>query len=151
MSKSRRITDSRLNPEKTSKFFITLNTNKPCRSVEYANVLMEQLQDLFDNQIVPHLADYLIVYIKENGHERQLNGSPEDFIFTQEDVDYTIEIGDKQHRLHLHGIITFKHDSRVNLKFNLTKLRRDLPPSRLYIYFIPDATFNILKYIKKSL
>lgn len=103
--------------ERSSSFLITLNPNKPVHNIEEpsAKALALRLQAVGD-YIIDNIPTF-IKFVDDTGTE--VKSSMRDH-YLKKISDITdqygaVEIGDKQHRLHLHVTFTVHHTTRVQI------------------------------------
>lgn len=93
---------------RVSKFFITINSNKVARDLDEANATADCLKKAFQAAFKEHIEDMV----------RMPDPFTPEFVKAV-DLKYAAEIGPKQDRIHLHGIVTFKHHSHIQLRYKV--------------------------------
>src|SRR5579885_496161 len=120
--------------EHVSRFFITINTNKT--DIKQIKPLKQAYEGFYQN------LDRFITYL-----------DPSNKMINEITDDPVIGIGKTYNRVHIHSLITIKHNSKIHLNFD--KIRKYFSKYLGYtIHFdcraVKDFEINIKQYLMKN-
>lgn len=123
----------------SSRFFVTINSNQT--SSKYKGLLHDAYNDFVEN--IEHFIKY-----KEDSHDKGWDK------IKSIDFDQVLEVGDEQHRQHLHSFVDFKHNTKLQLDLNMMRYYfskyLDLPSIHLDVKYVSDDKTSIDNYLRKE-
>jgi hypothetical protein len=131
---------------KRSNFLLTINTNK---SIAIDAADLQTKVAAFDksiNEILANINQYLKIPEGDDWNDENK--------FRDVDIQYTIEVGHKQRRLHIHILMKFTHFSKIQLDYEKikSKICNDIGLSNVYMLnklIRNNGSENILDYLGK--
>lgn len=140
---------------KKSSFLITMNTNQAFQG----NELIKGKED--HKKIIVDVCNNIFTFLKQYNEGKTQDGKkfmklvPTNQSDVKEDIKVSsmLEVGDKNHRLHSHTMITLTHDKDMAYKIDLPKLRQYLKAKGIHhldVKFVKDHTASIKQYVFKT-
>lgn len=131
---------------KHSNFLLTINTNKGIADGSEGMAEKIATFETSINQILQNVGDYVRLPDGDDWND--------DEKFKDVNIQYTIERGDKQHRLHIHILFQFTHFSKILLNYDKikSKICDDMGLENVYMLnklIKNSGQMNITDYLQK--